>query len=172
MIATDCIHDEILKPAGDGTGDDIGTCQKCGQEKRYPGDRRSKPIILKEGVAPEPIDDPRSLPVERKREIAREAKEHGVKPVAEKYGYDWRVVRAWVGVYCRERLGGRPRSVVEIKATIEAMQLVKNMLKPTDDVIRASLDGSIKSLQWVLGNTHQEVHQHGYEARDPSATAG
>jgi hypothetical protein len=48
-----CAHDELLQKAGDGSGDNIGTCRKCGQVKQYPWDGREKPKVLKEGRAPE-----------------------------------------------------------------------------------------------------------------------
>jgi hypothetical protein len=44
-----CAHDEVVEDAGDGSGDKIGTCKKCGQVKQYPWDGRGKPKVLKEG---------------------------------------------------------------------------------------------------------------------------
>lgn len=174
LETVECAHDEIIERE-DSTGDQIGTCRKCGQVKRYPRDGRRRPSIIKAGVVPPlaAIDegDPRALPVERKREIALEAKEHGCIPVAEKYGYPTTLVRGWIGAYCRSRPGGRPkrtseplpptpdtpqiiRSVLEIQTVIEAMEQVKGMLnstQPSEHRLGAFLEGNIKALQWILG---------------------
>lgn len=126
MVVTACSHEEIIVKAEDGTGDNIGTCEKCGQVKRYPWDGREKPTIVKEGTPP---------PSPRQRR-GRLPKQRVVVPLPP----------TGTPIF--------PRSPLEIQAVIEAMELVKDMLKVSDDGIRSYLEGSIKSLQWVLGNKH------------------
>ena len=74
-------------------------CLVCGQIREFPnGD--SNPRVLWPGR--DTKDDPLQLLNPDKALIAGVAKRYGIKITAELSGISWKILRAWVGAYCRK----------------------------------------------------------------------
>jgi hypothetical protein len=99
-----CVHHEVITKSGE-PGEEIGTCNKCGQVRKYFGWHRTQNGItrdiqlLQEG---KPVEEVVTITREQKVMIAREAQQGDIKLVAQKYGVEWKKIRAWIGAYCRK----------------------------------------------------------------------
>jgi len=92
----------------------VRICRLCGQIRLFPnGD--SNPQVL----WPVPnIDDPLQLANSDKSLIAGVAKRLGIRKVAKLTDIPWKILRAWVGAYCR-----KPKSAKLPPATIPAVTM-------------------------------------------------
>jgi len=89
-------------------GRSLGTCSICGAQSQYSWDGKSPPVLVKSGISLT-AGDPTQLPLEVKRAVARLAKEHGVIPLSNQTGLEMKIVRAWVGAYCRGPKTDKPK---------------------------------------------------------------
>ena len=125
----------------------VRLCLHCGQVRMFPsGD--SNPRVL--WLGRETKDDPLQLPKAEKALIAGTAKRFGIKKTVEVTGIQLKILRAWVGAYCRKpheprvehvTRRGRPRNPREGLVTNEealmppALAVILTKFDPGDCLI-------------------------------------
>lgn len=82
---------------------------------------------------------------DQKKEIAKEAKEKGIKLVAQEKGIHWLTVRAWVGAYCRKKKSqpiALDTSPHDCECNTVPIEVIEDMLTYADtDIISAYWKG-------------------------------
>jgi len=89
--AADCTHPHINLDRNN-----LGTCSICGALLQHSWDGKP-PVLVKPGISLT-AGDPKQLPLEVKKAIAKLAKERGVIQIASATGLEMKIVRAWVGI--------------------------------------------------------------------------
>jgi len=101
--ATDCTHPHMKVDSHNQ-----GTCSICGAVLKYSWDGKQPPTIITPGISLT-AGDPKELPINIKKAVAHLAKEHGVIILSNQTGIEMKIVRAWVGAYCRGPKADKPK---------------------------------------------------------------
>ena len=102
-------------------------CLRCGQIREFP-DGDSNPRVL--WPDRDTKDDPLQLLNPDKALIAGVAKRYGIKKTAALSGISWKILRAWVGAYCRKPKSPKQPPCVATSQTPPAQEQLKGVTMP------------------------------------------
>ena len=101
--ATDCTHPHMKVDSHNQ-----GTCSICGAVLKYSWDGKQPPTIITPGISLT-AGDPKELPINIKKAVAHLAQKNGVILLSNQTGLEMKIVRAWVGAYCRGPKADKPK---------------------------------------------------------------
>jgi len=101
---------------------EVRICRSCGQVRTFPSGGANARIVWQgRGSEAEPSKEDKAC-------IAGLARRSGIKEIAALTGLDWKMLRAWIGAYCR-----KPK-VEETKPKVEEDKEPKKPPKPRESV--------------------------------------